>query len=459
MASPVRLVTAAGVLVAAIALRAAIGPGYLGYDAAWSLLWGAELAHGHLPDYQVVFAPTPHPLANLMAVPLSRLADGGVTALLAISYLSFAALLAGVVAIGVRVGGWLAGIAAAAFIASFDVLQREAAFASVDVPFLALVAWAGALEVARPRRGWPVVLLLAAAGLLRPEAWLLTVVYLAWLTPSRWTAATIALALASPVLWAGSDLLVTGNPVYSLTGTQALAADLARPTGVRTAITALPSSLESLLGAPLLAAGLLGLLAGAILAPGRFAGPLVVVALGIVSFVLLGVASLPVLLRYVLLPACGLVLAAALALTINRGRAGTAASLAVAILVIAAIPGRIEQFNSGRSFTRARHAVNHDLLAVVRSPAFRTAADRCPVTRVPDFRARPVIGLAAAIAPRAAEVGNLADGEPGLVITPASDAVAAAFTLNARGAVRRQAAPLNARTVVRNDSWIVYATC
>ena len=39
---------------------------------------------------------------------------------------------------------------------------------------MATVVWAGALEAARPRRGTVVFLLLAAAGLMRPEAWLLS---------------------------------------------------------------------------------------------------------------------------------------------------------------------------------------------------------------------------------------------------------------------------------------------
>ena len=47
----------------------------------------------------------------------------------------------------------------------------------IDVPFLALVVWAAALEAERPRRGGAVFALLAAAGLLRPEAWLLSGAY------------------------------------------------------------------------------------------------------------------------------------------------------------------------------------------------------------------------------------------------------------------------------------------
>ena len=449
----------ASVCVVAIASRVVFGPGYLGYDAAWALVWGGQLADGALPDYEAPVAPTPHPLANLAAVPLSLLGDGGVTALIVGSYLAWAALLACVVALGGRLGGWIAGVVAAVLIASIGVLQREVAFASIDVPFLALIAAAGWLEVTRPRRGWSVLAVLALAGLLRPEAWLLSAAYLVWLHPRRWTKAGVGFAVAGPVLWMASDLLVTGNPLFSLVGTRALAADLERPTGLRTAIFALPSALESLLGVWLLVAGLLALLAGLVLARKRFAGLAVVFGLGLATFAALGAASLPVLLRYLLLPACVLALAAAVALTLGRGRWKVALAVVVGALLVAALPGRIGQLDDAQSFTRARHAVHDDLLAAARTPAFRAAARRCPVVRVPDFRARPFLVLAAPVQPGAVEVGNLPDGETGLLLTPASDAVAAIFTLGAPDAARRQATPLGARLVVRNASWIVYATC
>jgi hypothetical protein len=62
---------APGAIVAGVVLALAFGPSYLGYDAAWSAVWGAQLAGGHLPAYEIAFAPTPHPLANLVAAPLS----------------------------------------------------------------------------------------------------------------------------------------------------------------------------------------------------------------------------------------------------------------------------------------------------------------------------------------------------------------------------------------------------
>ena len=39
---------------------------YPNYDTYYTLVWGQELAGGHLPDYDVFRSPTPHPLATLV---------------------------------------------------------------------------------------------------------------------------------------------------------------------------------------------------------------------------------------------------------------------------------------------------------------------------------------------------------------------------------------------------------
>ncbi len=54
----------------------------------------------------------------------------------------------------------------------------------IDIPYLALVVWAIALEAQQPRRGTAVFALLALAGLLRPEAWLLAGLYFLWTLPA-----------------------------------------------------------------------------------------------------------------------------------------------------------------------------------------------------------------------------------------------------------------------------------
>ncbi|MEA2194073.1 MAG: hypothetical protein QOG42_507, partial [Solirubrobacteraceae bacterium] len=99
-----RLRFAAGVLVGAVALRLAAGPGLVNYDTLYTLVWGRQLAHGTLPDLEVAIAPTPHPLANLAAVvlsPLSSLESGGLHGNLA------AAVVIGLAYVSLALLGWV----------------------------------------------------------------------------------------------------------------------------------------------------------------------------------------------------------------------------------------------------------------------------------------------------------------------------------------------------------------
>ena len=66
--------------------------GHDGYDMAYALLWGDELWHGRLPELESAFAPTPHPLSNLLGLlvaPFGR--PGGAEAFRLAIALSFGA--------------------------------------------------------------------------------------------------------------------------------------------------------------------------------------------------------------------------------------------------------------------------------------------------------------------------------------------------------------------------------
>ena len=41
-----------------------VRPTFPNYDSYYDLVWGKALASGHLPDYNVLRPPTPHPLAE-----------------------------------------------------------------------------------------------------------------------------------------------------------------------------------------------------------------------------------------------------------------------------------------------------------------------------------------------------------------------------------------------------------
>ena len=453
-------------IIGAYTLASVLGPGYPGYDASWSLVWGQQMASGTLPTYDAAVAPTPHPLANAVAAPLSLLGDGGERALVGLSFLSFAALLAGMVQLGRNLAGWLAGAVAALMLGTRDLLHREVAFASIDIPFLALVVWAAALEAGAPKRGRPVLVLLTLAGLLRPEAWLLTAAYCYWLAVGRRPARRFGLglvAVAAPVLWALSDLAITGNPLHSLTQTRTLANALDRPRGLITALNELPSSFEAVLGIPVLAAGLIGVAGTLLISPRRTALPLVIAAAGIVAFVAIGAAGLPVLVRYLLVPAAMLCAAAGVGIALvrlNPGVRSMPVAAAVAMLSLAAIPQTVQATRQARDFTAARGHVQRDLRALSATPEFREASRRCPQIRVADLQMRPTLLLLEGGAdPRRVVVGDLAEGERGLVLTYARQPPASGVGRRVPGDVRPPAVPAGGRPVAMNDSWRAYAVC
>ena len=54
-----------------------IRPTFPNYDSFYDLVWGKALASGHLPDYNVLRPPTPHPLAELLGAFLSLFGGAG----------------------------------------------------------------------------------------------------------------------------------------------------------------------------------------------------------------------------------------------------------------------------------------------------------------------------------------------------------------------------------------------
>ena len=210
-----------GAVAGALAAVALYGGGTLNSDAMWALAWGRQIVHGVMPDFSI--GPTPHPLPNLAGIVLSPLGSAAEWTLLGLAWLAGGALLALVGAVAGRLGDWPAAIAAPVLLLTLIPTMLSVAPGFVDVPYAALVLAAVALEVARPRRGALTLAVLAVAGLLRPEAWLLSGMYWLWLLPAlpttRARVAHAALVAVAPVIWAGADLIATGDPTFSFTHT------------------------------------------------------------------------------------------------------------------------------------------------------------------------------------------------------------------------------------------------
>jgi hypothetical protein len=372
-------------------------PTFPQYDSYFHLVWGRGLLHGVTPDFEAYAAPTQHPLYIAICALFSLLGtSAGERGLVLFTLLSLSALTVAVYRLGSAVFGRWPGVAAALFTGSSFALLLYAVRAYVDVPFLAIVFWAGALEVARPRRGPAVMALLALAGLLRPEAWVLIALY--WLWCGGWRSISLTLlAAVAPVVWAGADLAVTGDPLHSLHATSSLAETLGRERGLAKVPRALVTLLAEVARPPV---ALLGA-AGVVLAIRRFgaralAVPLALLAAGVITFVGTGVAGLSILLRYLTVPAVTLCLFAGYALlgftTLPPGdrlrvlwaRAALAATVLGLVFVVVKAPtaGRL------RDELTFVHRAHDDLAAILRAPAVRRAA-RCGPITFPNYRLVP----------------------------------------------------------------------
>ena len=155
-------------------------PTYPNYDSYYSLLWGREVLDLQAPTFEGFRVPTEHPLAIVAGAALSLLGDVGDRVWIALIIASYLWLVAGVYRLGRIAFTPLVGmIAAALLLTRFDYAFLTAR-GYIDIPYMAMVVWAAALEAERPRRGTSVLVLLALAGLLRPEAWVLAALYWCW---------------------------------------------------------------------------------------------------------------------------------------------------------------------------------------------------------------------------------------------------------------------------------------
>ncbi len=197
-------------------------------------------------------SPTPHPLATAYGALLSLFgSDTAMWLWQGTGLLALVALGVLVATLGARWFGLGAGLLAAAIVLTREPVLSFGLRAYLDLPYVCLLL--GALLVLRRP---PVALsLITLAGLLRPEAWLFAAAYGAWLwRRGELRPGLIALAAAAPVLWALHDLALTGDPLWSLTGTQENAGTLQRVTGLDDLPATLPRRLGEILREPVLVA-------------------------------------------------------------------------------------------------------------------------------------------------------------------------------------------------------------
>src|SRR5436190_20272732 len=385
---------AAGVIGALV--FAWFGHAFLNYDTFYALVWGGDLAHGRTPDYSVAVAPTPHPLAEAVGFVLTPFRSSAEDLMLAIGLLALGMLVVGVFRLGQELFGTWAGVLAAAIIATRVPILNYGIRGYVDLPTAAFVVWATVLEARQPRRGAPVLVLLALAGLLRPEAWLYAGAYWLWLrAPLR----LLPLAVAAPIIWLASDLAITGDALHSLTGTHDLAAQLGRKTGITALPSVAPRRLGEILRLPELLAAVVGFAFGMVWMRRRVALPVAVAALNGLAYAAFAIARLPLLGRYLFVAAAMLATLAGLGalgwLQLPRDhparRAWTGVGLAALAAIVLFFPlQQVDRLNVLKDDIAARDRIQADLHTLVERPVVERELRACARVYVLSHRPAPL---------------------------------------------------------------------
>jgi hypothetical protein len=203
-----------------------------------------------------------------------------------------------------------------------------------------------------------------------------------------------ALAALGPLVWTLTDFAVTGDPLFSLLHTSGSAEDLGRQRSLAELPTAIPAFLTVIVKLPVILAAAAGLVLALALAPRRTAVPLALLASGVATFVLIGVAGASVIERYLAIAAVALLVFAGVFLggftMLRPGCLRTAwmlgsAAVVVVGIVFTATQVRLDYFDSELAFRGAAH---DDLVRVLNAPAVQDGL-RCGPLTVPNHKLVP----------------------------------------------------------------------
>jgi hypothetical protein len=472
--------------------------GFPNYDTIYYLLWGREIFDGMSPDYGAPLAPTPHPLYDLLGAVVAPLGDGAITVAIVIAYVSLGLLAWLVYKLG---SAWfdraIGSIAAFLVMTSAPILSNGLR-AYIDIPYMVLCLAALLIETKRPKAGWPVLLLLALAGLLRPEAWLFAGFYFLYLaldfTPpaegkrlpgvklreggiDRNLILMACLTAAGPVIWLLFDLITTGSALYSFTGTRETVDTLERDTGPLDVIIYGPRRLGEVLQWPGMVGAFVGVVLCLLTMPKRVALGIIAAVLALVAFAIMGASGLAIIPRYTMLAASILAIFAAASvlgwrlLPEDSGwrRPWQIIAVLVVLLYLAWLPNQYDLVGKVDRDLTDQSLVERDLEALVDDGGFAKlesqdpdAIDACLPISVPNHRAVPRLAFWLDIRP--SDIVSIAatEGQPdtGYFLAPAREFTVENFILDPGESGRTVTGPPPGfKLAAENRSWKLYSNC
>lgn len=456
----------------ALGLWLLAGVGFVNYDTLYGLVWGQQLARGETPQYAAQLAPTPHPLVEALGTLLAPLGATLTTALVVgLAFLALSACGWALYRLAQEWFGPAAGAVAAGVVLTRTPILSYGVRAYVDVPYMLLVLLALLVETRRRRAGAPVLWLLALAGLLRPEAWAFSAAYWLYLAIAsrkpRQLAGLALLALAAPLLWLLSDLLVTGDALWSLSNTKHMAHELGRVTG----IASVPEYIPRRIGEIMRPAGLAGAAVGGILSllwlPARARIGAVAGIVAVIAFACTAAFGLPIDTRYAFLAAailsvfCGAGAFGWMALPRGdtRRRIWITLGTLVTIALLATLPLQLRSASRELSKLARQQRIQNDLVALAGHQALSL---RCGPVGVPNHAPIPLLALYLKAAPSRitdAQTATTRPSERGMFVDPASVHVEREYVLNADSRPPPVPIPPGFTEAAANSSWLLFQRC
>ncbi len=280
----------------------------------------------------------------------------------------------------------------------------------------------------------------------------------------RQLAALALLAAAAPAIWVLSDLLVTGNAMWSLTNTKHTAEILVRETGIGKVPQYIPRRIGEILRPTVLVGAALGGVLSLVWLRARARLGAAVGVFAVVVFAAMATFGLPINTRYAFLAAtilclfCGAGVFGWMALPPGdrHRRAWMIAGAVVLVALVASLPGQVRAAHKQLDELARQQRIQNDLLAFVEN---KDITLKCGPVGVPNHAPIPLLALYLKGRPSLIVSAEVRAIEDGTYVDPASIEVEKDYVLDPRDPHLPVSVPPGFTEAHTNRSWFIFEHC